>query len=42
VHARRPLAIVSQQPTGLWREADPRLQRAAEDILPAVVALLAA
>ena len=42
VHARRPLAIVSQQPTGLWREADPRLQRAAEDILPAVAALLAA
>ena len=38
--ARRPLAIVSQQPTGLWEDADPRLLRAAEDLLPGVVAIL--
>jgi NAD-dependent deacetylase len=40
VHARRPLAIVSQQPTELWEHADPRLLRAAEELLPAVVRLL--
>jgi NAD-dependent deacetylase len=40
VRARRPLAIVSQQPTGLWEDADPRLLRAAEDLLPEVVAIL--
>ncbi len=40
VHARRPLAIVSQQPTELWDDADPRLLRAAEELLPAVAALL--
>ncbi|HET6172295.1 MAG TPA: Sir2 family NAD-dependent protein deacetylase [Gaiellales bacterium] len=38
--ARRPLAIVSQQPTGLWEDADPRLLRAAEELLPAVAAIL--
>jgi NAD-dependent deacetylase len=40
VRARRPLAIVSQQPTGLWEDADPRLLRAAEELLPAVAGLL--
>jgi NAD-dependent deacetylase len=40
VRARRPLAIVSQQPTALWEDADPRLLRAAEELLPAVVSLL--
>jgi NAD-dependent deacetylase len=40
VRARRPLAIVSQQPTMLWEDADPRLLRAAEELLPAVAAML--
>jgi NAD-dependent deacetylase len=38
--SRRPLAIVSLQPTALWEDADPHLLRAAEDILPAVAAIL--
>jgi NAD-dependent deacetylase len=40
VRARRPLAIVSQQPTGLWEDAEPRILRAAEELLPAVAGLL--
>ena len=40
VRAQRPLAIVSRQPTQLWDEADPRLLRSAEQLLPAVVRLL--
>lgn len=36
----RPLAIVSREATALWEDADPRLLRSAEDILPAVVAIL--
>lgn len=36
----RPLAIVSQLPTALWEDADPRLLRAAEELLPAVAAIL--
>jgi NAD-dependent deacetylase len=42
VRARRPLAIVAQQPTGLWEAAELRLQRAAEELLPAVADLLVA
>jgi NAD-dependent deacetylase len=38
--ARRPLAIVSQQPTALWDDADPRLLGAAEELLPAAAAIL--
>jgi NAD-dependent deacetylase len=38
--ARRPLAIVSQQPTALWEDADPRLLGAAEELLPAAAAIL--
>ena len=37
----RPLAIVSRQPTMLWENADPRLLRAAEELLPAVASILA-
>ena len=37
---RRPLAIVSRQPTELWDEADPRLLRSAEQLLPAVASIL--
>jgi NAD-dependent deacetylase len=40
VRARRPLAIVSRQPTELWDEADPRLLRSAEVLLPAVASIL--
>jgi NAD-dependent deacetylase len=36
----RPLAIVSREATALWEDADPRVQRSAEDILPAVAAIL--
>jgi NAD-dependent deacetylase len=36
----RPLAIVSREATALWEDADPRLLRSAEDILPAVAAIL--
>jgi NAD-dependent deacetylase len=38
--ARRPLAIVSRQPTALWDDADPRLLCSAEELLPAVAAIL--
>jgi NAD-dependent deacetylase len=38
--SRRPLAIVSRQPTALWDDADPRLLCAAEEVLPAVAAIL--
>jgi NAD-dependent deacetylase len=38
--ARRPLAIVSQRPTALWEDADPRLLGAAEQLLPAAAAIL--
>jgi NAD-dependent deacetylase len=38
----RPLAIVSRAPTALWEHADPRLLRPAEELLPAVAAILAA
>jgi NAD-dependent deacetylase len=41
VRARRPLAIVSLQPTALWEDAEPRLLRAAEELLPAVASILA-
>ena len=40
VRAHRPLAIVSRQPTALWADADPRLLRSAEELLPAVAAIL--
>jgi NAD-dependent deacetylase len=40
VRARRPLAIVSRQPTALWDDADPCLLRSAEELLPAVAAIL--
>jgi NAD-dependent deacetylase len=40
VRARRPLAIVSRRPTELWDEADPRLLRSAEHLLPAVASIL--
>jgi NAD-dependent protein deacetylase/lipoamidase len=40
VRAGRPLAIVSRQPTALWDDADPRLLRSAEELLPAVAAIL--
>jgi NAD-dependent deacetylase len=40
VRAQRPLAIVSLQPTSLWEEADPRLLRSAEELLPAVASIL--
>ena len=40
VRARRPLAIVSRQPTEMWDEADPRLLRSAEQLLPAVASIL--
>jgi NAD-dependent deacetylase len=40
VRARRPLAIVSRQPTELWDEADPRLLCSAELLLPAVASML--
>jgi NAD-dependent deacetylase len=36
----RPLAIVSREATALWEDADPRILRPAEDILPAVAAIL--
>ena len=38
----RPLAIVSREATALWEDADPRILRSAEDILPAVAAILLA
>jgi NAD-dependent deacetylase len=38
--ARRPLAIVSQQPTALWDDADLRLLGAAELLLPAAASIL--
>ena len=37
---RRPLAIVSREATALWEDADPRLLRAAEELLPAVASIL--
>jgi NAD-dependent deacetylase len=40
VRAQRPLAILSRQPTELWEYADPRLLGAAEELLPAVAAIL--
>jgi NAD-dependent deacetylase len=40
--ARRPLAIVSQEPTALWDDADPHLLGAAELLLPAAAAILGA
>ena len=40
VRAGRPLAIVSRQPTEMWDEADPRLLRSAEQLLPAVASIL--
>jgi NAD-dependent deacetylase len=36
----RPLAIVSRQPTALWDDADLRLLHPAEELLPAVAAIL--
>ena len=38
----RPLAIVSREATALWEDADPRLLRSAEELLPAVAAILLA
>jgi NAD-dependent deacetylase len=38
--ARRPLAIVAREATGLWEDAELRLMRAAEELLPAVAAIL--
>jgi NAD-dependent deacetylase len=38
--SRRPLAIVSQQPTALWDDADPHLLGAAEELLPAAASIL--
>jgi NAD-dependent SIR2 family protein deacetylase len=38
--AGRPLAIVSREATGLWEDAELRLIRAAEELLPAVAAIL--
>ena len=38
--SRRPLAIVSLQPTELWDDAELHLLRAAEDLLPAVASIL--
>ena len=40
MHRGRPLAIVAREATALWEEADIRLLRSAEDILPAVAAIL--
>lgn len=40
--AHRPLAIVSREATALWEDADPRLLRSAEELLPAVAAILTA
>jgi NAD-dependent deacetylase len=37
---RRPLAIVSREATALWENADPRLLRSAEELLPAVASIL--
>ena len=37
---RRPLAIVSREATALWEDADPRLLRSAEELLPAVASIL--
>ena len=38
--AGRPLAIVSREATGLWEDAELRMIRAAEELLPAVAAIL--
>ena len=38
--ARRPLAIVAQEATGLWEDAELRLMRPAEELLPAVASIL--
>ncbi len=38
----RPLAIVAREATALWEDADPRLLRSAEELLPAVAAILLA
>jgi NAD-dependent deacetylase len=38
--AGRPLAIVAREATGLWEDAELRLMRAAEELLPAVAAIL--
>jgi NAD-dependent deacetylase len=40
VHEGRPLAIVAREVTELWESAELRLLRSAEDILPAVAAIL--
>ena len=40
VRAQRPLAIVSRRPTELWDDAEPRLLRPAEQLLPAVASIL--
>jgi NAD-dependent deacetylase len=40
VHRGRPLAIVAREATALWEEADLRLLRSAEELLPAVAAIL--
>jgi NAD-dependent deacetylase len=38
--AGRPVAIVSRAPTALWEHAEPRLLASAEELLPAVAAIL--
>ena len=40
MHTGRPLAIVAREATALWEEAELRLLRSAEDLLPAVAAIL--
>jgi len=40
VHTGRPLAIVSREATALWGDAELRLLRSAEVLLPAVAAIL--
>jgi NAD-dependent deacetylase len=40
--SKRPLAIVSREATALWEDADPRILRSAEELLPAVASILGA